>query len=83
MSKKSPIPIIVGISIVIIVIIFAASYNVSPDKKELEISDNAQVEYSTNINNTTIEANKPDSFVNENGTKTYVINAIDSPILQP
>jgi uncharacterized protein YpmB len=83
MSRKSPISIIVGISIVIIIIVFAASYTVSPNKKELEISDNAQVEYSPNINNATMETNTPNSFVNENGTKTYVINAIDSPILQP
>jgi uncharacterized protein YpmB len=83
MSRKSPISIIVGISIVIIIIVFAASYSVSPNKKELEINDNAQIEYSPIINNTTMETNTLDSFVNENGTKTYVINAIDSPILQP
>jgi len=77
------IPIIAGISIAVIVIIFAVNYNVSPDKKGLEISDNAQVQYSPNINNSTMETNKPDSFINENGTKTYIINAIDSPTIQP
>ena len=77
------IPIIVGISIVVIVIIFAVSYDVSPNKKGLEVSDNAQVQYSSNINNSTMETNKPDSFINENGTKTYIINAIDSPTIQP
>jgi len=77
------IPIIAGISIAVIVIIFAASYNVSPDKKGLEISDNVQIQYSPNVNNSTMETNKPDSFINENGNKTYIINAVDSPTLQP
>jgi len=77
------IPIIAGISIVVIVIIFAASYNVSPDKKGLEISDNVQIQHSPNINNSTMETNKPDSLIDENSTKTYIINAVDSPILQP
>jgi len=83
MSRKPIISIIAGISITIIIIIFATSYNISPEKKGLEINDNAQIEYSPNINNSTIDMNLPDSFINENGTKTYIIDAVDSPIIQP
>lgn len=83
MSRKSLIPIIAGISITIIVLVFATSYNISPEKKGLEINDNAQIQYSPNVNNSTMETNMPDSFINENGTKTYIIDAVDSPSIQP
>lgn len=76
MSKKSIILIIIGIFIVGISVIFAS--NTNQDVIKHDTID------SPNVNDSTImDINKPDSFINENGTKTYVINAIDSPIMEP
>lgn len=72
------IPIIVGIFIAAIVIIFALNYNTF-DKQKSEINDTQD---SPNIIDSIMsEMNNTDYFINENGTKTYVINAVDSPII--
>ncbi|GEM_PF-6631158 len=77
MSTKSLILIIVGISIIGISVIFVSNTS------NQDITNHDATDLPTINDLTTVDMNKPDSFINENGTKTYVINAIDSPVLEP
>ena len=77
MSTKSLILIIVGISIIGISVIFVSNTPIQ------DVTNHDTKDSPTINDSTTMDVNKPNSFINENGTKTYVINAIDSPIMEP
>jgi hypothetical protein len=77
MSTKSLILIIVGICIIGISIIFVSN---TPTQ---DVANHNTTDSPTINDSTTIDTNKPDSFINENGTKTYIINAIDNPVFEP
>lgn len=72
------------LAIVVIVIIGVAATIASSNFESNSNISNNNVQDSPNIiDSITTDTNKPDSFINENGTKTYIINAIDSPVLKP
>ena len=77
MSTKSLVLIIVGIFIVGISVVFALN-TLNQDVAKHDTMDSPDINDSTNM-----DINNSDYFINENGTKTYVINAIDSPIIEP
>lgn len=77
MSTKSLVLIIVGIFIVGISVVFASN-TLNQDVTKHDTMDSPDINDSTNM-----DINNSDYFINENGTKTYVINAIDSPIIEP
>ena len=77
MSTKSLILIIVGIIIIGISVIFVSNTPIQ------DVINHNTTDSPTINDSTTMDTNKPDSFINENGTKTYIINAIDSPVLEP
>jgi len=78
MSKKLP-AIIVGIIIIAVVSIIVLNNSESSSNTP---NDNTK-DLPNIVDSTVIDANTPDSFIDKNGTKTYIINAIDSPVLKP